>query len=142
MSNTTKITCRLGATAPGLEFIARVDDHVFFQGDPSGQHDLELELADDDAEHLLVFELRGKTADHTKVDKDGNITEDLLVTVTDLAFDDIKLGHVFTELAVYEHDYNGTQDVVQDVFHGSMGCNGTVTLPFTTPIYLWLLENM
>jgi len=47
-----------------------------------------------------------------------------------------------THIIQYCHDFNGTQPAVVDRFHGSLGCNGTVTLKFTTPIYLWLLENM
>ena len=43
---------------------------------------------------------------------------------------------------IYRHDYNGTTDPFDDEFYGEMGCNGTVSLKFTTPIYLWLLENL
>jgi hypothetical protein len=47
-----------------------------------------------------------------------------------------------TEQAVYTHDFNGTQQEIQDEFYSEMGCNGTVSLKFSTPIYLWLLEHM
>jgi hypothetical protein len=43
---------------------------------------------------------------------------------------------------VYEHDYNGTGTLTQEKFYGQMGCNGTVSLAFCTPIYMWLLEHM
>jgi len=46
------------------------------------------------------------------------------------------------KLAQYQHDFNGTGNPTIDKFYGEMGCNGTVSLKFTTPIYLWLLENM
>ena len=49
---------------------------------------------------------------------------------------------MLVEQAVYTHDFNGTQPEIEDTFFGEMGCNGTVSLRFTTPIYLWLLENM
>ena len=42
----------------------------------------------------------------------------------------------------FQHDFNGTQPEIKDTFFGEMGCNGTVSLRFTTPIYLWLLEHM
>mgnify|MGYP003352455181 CR=1 FL=1 len=42
----------------------------------------------------------------------------------------------------YRHDYNGTGQPTEDNFFGVLGCNGTVELRFTTPIYLWLLEHM
>jgi hypothetical protein len=50
---------------------------------------------------------------------------------------------MFSEQAEYHHDCNGTaQQVILDKFYREMGCNGTVSLKFTTPVYLWLLENM
>lgn len=97
---------------------------------------------DDEAEHVLIFELSGKTSAHTKVDETGAITQDVTVSIEDVSFDEIKLGHLVCEKTVYEHDFNGTAPLVQDKFYGTMGCNGTVRMEFTTPIYLWLLENM
>jgi len=49
---------------------------------------------------------------------------------------------VFIDHATYTHNFNGTQAETTDKFYGEMGCNGTVSLRFTTPIYLWLLETM
>jgi hypothetical protein len=67
---------------------------------------------------------------------------DAVLTIKDLAFDEIKLGHMLTELATYTHNFNGTKEPVQEKFYGAMGCNGTVSLKFAAPVYLWLLENM
>lgn len=142
MIQTANISCRISAPGPGLHLRVTMDDTILFDGDPNGDHPLLLTMTDDDADHALVFELSGKTPQHTKIDQDGQILEDLVVKVTDIAFDEIQLGHVLTAKAVYRHDFNGTADPVEEKFYGVMGCNGTVTLPFTTPIYLWLLENM
>jgi hypothetical protein len=98
-------------------------------------------MPDADAEHELRFVLKNKTAEHTKIDQDGNIVKDSWLTVSDLSFDEIQLGHIGTELAVYTHDFNGTGNQTQEKFYGTLGCNGSVSLKFTTPIYLWLLEN-
>jgi hypothetical protein len=86
--------------------------------------------------------MKNKTSDHTKVDSDGNIVADARLTITDLSFDEISLGHMVTEQAVYTHDFNGTSAIIQDQFYHELGCNGTVSLKFNTPIYLWLLEHM
>ena len=56
--------------------------------------------------------------------------------------DEIDIGLIVTNKSEYVHDFNGTSEVVTDKFYSNMGCNGTVTLEFTTPFYLWLLENM
>lgn len=98
-------------------------------------------LTEDDAEHELRIVMKHKTPDHTEIDDAGNIIRDAMLTVSDLKFDEIELGKVFLEKAVYSHDFNGSQAPVQDQFFGDMGCNGTVSMKFSTPAYLWLLEN-
>jgi hypothetical protein len=99
------------------------------------------EISDDDGEHELRIVMKHKTPDHTDLDDTGNITRDTMLTVSDLKFDDIELGKVFLEKSIYTHDFNGSHATVHDQFFGNMGCNGTVSLKFSTPTYLWLLEN-
>jgi hypothetical protein len=100
------------------------------------------EFTDTEGDHQLRFVMKNKTTNHTTIDEAGNILTDCRVCINNLSFDEIDLGQIFIEQAVYEHDFNGTADKIKDQFYGEMGCNGTVTLAFTTPIYLWLLENM
>ena len=102
-----------------------------------------LELEDTDgAEHELRLILKNKTAEHTRIDEHGNILTDARIIISDMAFDEIRLGHMITQQTVYTHDFNGTGPTTQDKFYSEMGCNGTVSLKFTTPMYLWLLERM
>jgi hypothetical protein len=145
MSNTTTISCTLDTTDPdaALGFEAWINDQKFFDSDHvQTQQPIVIEIDDNDGEHELRFVLKNKTSDHTQVDETGNIVSDARLIVTDIAFDEIKLGHMVTEQAVYTHDFNGTQQLTQDKFYNEMGCNGTVSLKFYTPIYLWLLEHM
>jgi hypothetical protein len=102
-----------------------------------------VELEDkDDAEHELRLVLKNKKTEHTKIDEHGNIMADARLQITDVAFDEIRLGNMFSQQAVYTHDFNGTGKATVDKFYGELGCNGTVKLKFTTPMYLWLLEHM
>ena len=146
MSNTVSISCTLDTTNPeaALGFEAWVDDQKFFDTEHvQARQPVVMEIADDDCEHELRFVLKNKTADHTQIDEAGNIIADARLIVTDLAFDEIKLGHMVTEQAVYTHNQNTQfQSTVEDKFYSEMGCNGTVSLKFSTPIYLWLLEHM
>jgi hypothetical protein len=99
-------------------------------------------LADIEATHELRIVLKNKLPEHTRIDSQGNITEDARICVNQLSFDEIELKQILIEKAVYSHNNNGATDTVTETFYGEMGCNGTVSLSFTTPIYLWLLENM
>jgi hypothetical protein len=100
------------------------------------------EIPDDEQDYQLEFRLKHKQPEHTKIDAQGRITKDACISIANLQFDKIPLGQVFFDLAVYQHDHNGAGPMVQNKFYGHMGCNGTVTLKFSTPIYMWMLENL
>jgi len=146
MTPTVTITFNLATTDATAElgFEAWIDERKFLDLDHVKEDQkITVELDDqDDVEHELRLVLKNKTAEHTQVDDQGNILDDARLLVTDLAFDEIKLGHMSVEQAVYTHNFNGTGAIIQDKFYGELGCNGTVSLKFTTPMYLWLLEHM
>jgi hypothetical protein len=145
--NTTQISCTIGATDPtaGLGVEVWLNDQLLYDNNNFDQPSLPLtwDISDDDGKHELKFVLKNKTDQHTKIDEQGNIVTDATITISDLAFEEIELKQIFVEHATYQHTFNGTSDTeIIDKFYGVMGCNGTVSLKFTTPIYLWLLESM
>ena len=145
MTNTITITFELRPSNDQAElgFEAWVDDEKFVDiNHVQGRQLIKIDISDTDGEHTLELILKNKTETHTKIDDNGAIVSDATLTISDLAFDEIKLGHMVTKLATYVHNFNGTKELTQEQFYGEMGCNGTVSLGFTTPIYLWLLENM
>jgi hypothetical protein len=145
MTNTITITFELSPSNDQAElgFEAWVDNEKFVDiAHVQGPQLIKIDMSDTDGDHELQLILKNKTAAHTKIDDNGAIVSDATLTISGLAFDEIKLGHMVTELATYTHDFNGTKESVQDQFYGEMGCNGTVSLGFTTPVYLWLLEHM
>ena len=142
-----KITVRFDLTssdyASALGFEVLLDDVALLSIDHVNKATpVSLEIDDDEAEHEFKFVMKHKTQEHTVVDNDGNITKDAMLSIANVTFDNIKLGHLFVEQSVYHHSFNGSQAPIEDQFFGDMGCNGHVSLRFTTPIYLWLLENM
>ena len=142
---TVKFNCVVSSTdftVPlGMEIW--LDNHKFFDQDHIDQtYNIQHEISDDDGEHELRFVLKNKQSDHTQVDAEGNIVSDATITVSDIEFDGIDCDYLTTTLAQYQHDFNSTGNLTVDKFYGEMGCNGTVTLKFSTPIYIWLLENM
>jgi hypothetical protein len=99
-------------------------------------------LNDNDGERELRIVMLGKTTDYTEIDSVGNIIKDSTLKIVNVMIDDQDVNQLFLEKCVYTHDFNGTQPEIQDTFYGIAGCNGTISFKFTTPIYLWLLENM
>ena len=145
MTNTISITFELNTSDDQAElgFEAWVNDEKFVDiNHVQGQQLIKIDMSDTECEHELRLILKNKMETHTKIDDNGAIVSDATLTISDLAFDEIKLGHMVTKLATYTHDFNGTKELTQEQFYGEMGCNGVVRLKFTTPIYLWLLENM
>ena len=138
------LTCSVGNTNPdnplGLEIW--VDDQLILDiKQLVTTVNWSYEISDDPAEHVLKFVLKNKTQDHTVIDDLGNIISDTCLTITDIKFDGIELGHLFVEESEYHHDFNGTQPSIVEPFFGNMGCNGQVEFRFTSPAYIWLLEN-
>ena len=146
MTPTVSITFNLSTTdaCAELGFEAWINQRKFLDVEHVKEtQKITVELDDqDDAEHELRLVLKNKTTEHTQVDAHGNIITDARLLITDLAFDEIQLGHMLVEQAVYTHDFNGNGATTQDKFYGELGCNGTVSLKFATPMYLWLLEHM
>jgi hypothetical protein len=99
-------------------------------------------LDDVEGQHQLRIILKNKQQEHTKIDAQGNIVSDATLVVRNVMFDQVTLGQILIDQAVYTHDFNGQQDTTQEKFYGEMGCNGVVSLDFSTPVYVWLLENM
>lgn len=141
-----EISCTVGTTDPtaklGLEIW--VDNHVLFDCDHITHETLPLvfELDEDETQHELRFVMKGKTADHTTINEAGEIVKDACLTINKLAFDEIEIYQIITNKVVYTHDFNGTGTVANHKFYDTMGCNGTLSLEFSTPVYLWLLEVM
>ena len=112
--------------------IDHVQQHIQFAHD----------ISDDDGEYELKLVMGGKTQTHTVVNEHGEIIKDACLTFSNFAFDALELNYLICSKMVYTHDYNGTQPMIDDIFHNVAGCNGTVSFRFTAPVYLWLLENM
>jgi hypothetical protein len=142
--NNSVLSFRVVSAATDLTLTVRLDDLVIYQGvAPIDYQEVRHEFDDStECEHVLSLELSGKLSEHTTLDVDGAIISDAVITISDIAFDDIALGHMFTQVTQYHHDHNGTTESVTEPFYGVMGCNGRAEMRFTTPIYLWLLENM
>jgi hypothetical protein len=143
--NTIQLEFDIGTTDANAALGVRVllDNSVVYDNPHVTEtYHVNQEISDEDGEHELSIEFYGKLPEHTKVNEAGDIEQDALITVTNLHLDGIDIGQLAQDLFEYHHDFNGTQQPVVEKFYGSFGCNGHVKLKFTSPVYLWLLENM
>ena len=143
--NTIPLEFDIGTTDVGAALGIRVlvDNTVVYDNPHVTEtYHVNQEISDEDGEHELLIEFYGKLPEHTKIDSDGNIVQDALITIKNIQLDGIDIDQISQDLFEYHHDFNGTQPPIADKFYGAFGCNGQLKLKVTSPIYLWLLENM
>jgi len=142
---TASFCCSVDTTAPDVPLGLEIwidNQKLFDQAHVQGSHQVSTDFSDDDGEHELRFVLKNKLSEHTQLDANNTIVSDARITVTGIEFEGIALNQLVSDLAEYQHDFNGSGELSTHKFYGELGCNGTVILRFTTPIYLWLLEHM
>lgn len=145
MTDTLKIKVKIGSTnysVPlGLEFW--VDNKCVNDIDHVKSTTLiECDIDDDEGKHELRIVLKNKQLEHTTLDNDGNIVKDAMLVVEMIEIADININDLFVNNSQYAHSFNSNGKSVVEGCYGMLGCNGTVSLQFNTPFYLWLLENM
>ena len=119
-----------------------VDNQCVWESVVTDSQTVTVDVSAEDGDHSLTWEMSGKTTEYTVVDSDNNIVSDACLEFANIEFDGINIDQLVQKLAQYRHDFNGTGAAINDKFYHSMGCNGTVTLEFSSPFYLWLLEHM
>jgi hypothetical protein len=127
------------------QFSIWLDDHVVVQSEitSSAEQIVSFERKVNEGPHELKIRLENK-ADADTVIENGEVVRDMLLNIDDITIDDISLGNLLWS-AEYILDkkriYKG-----QEVDHldgcVNLGWNGTYTLKFTSPFYIWLLEKL
>jgi hypothetical protein len=102
-------------------------------------------------EYNLIIQRSGKGKNQTVVDKKRNIVKDQLLHIKSIEIDEINIGALVYE-GVYTPNYpepwatqqkqsgNDLPESFKNVT--SMGHNGDWKFTFTSPFYMWLLENL
>lgn len=101
---------------------------------------IEKELTvNDEQQYKLNFTLHDKSKYDTVLE-DGEIVKDTVVKIKNVELDDIDITSILS--VNQDNFYYIHEDGTKDVFYDTMGINGTSTIEFTTPFYVWLLENL
>lgn len=138
------LECTVNCNGPGLHLTLSIDNTPAWQGDPSTINNSVLSLpwpSTDVDSHLFCVELSGKTSEHTRIDNDGRILQDIFVKLSQFKINSRSADELVWKLAVYKHNYNNNGPDTAEKFYGIMGCNGKVELQIGSPVSVWLSEH-
>lgn len=96
-----------------------------------------------EGEHCLKIRLEEKRNSDVVIEN-GEVVKDMLLNIDDISVDDISLGNLLWA-AEYHLDqpqvFKGK--TITELSHCvNLGWNGSYILQFTSPFYVWLLENL
>jgi len=133
-----------------------INDQVHFDGNITGteskpdliefEHELE-----EGKDYSLIINRSGKGRKQTVINDKGDILKDQLLHIKSIEIDEIDIGALMYE-GVYTPQYpepwasqqresgNELQESFKNVTQ--MGHNGEWKFTFTSPFYMWLLENL
>ena len=140
--------------SPHVEIL--INDKSYFKGDVTSTNDksqlIEFEHeCEEGKDHELTIKRSGKDKGQSVVNDKGDILKDQLLHIKNIEIDEIDLG-ALVYVGVYTPEYPepwatqqkeaGTE--LKESFKNvtTMGHNGTWRFKFTSPFYMWLLENL
>ena len=134
------------------KFSIAIDGNIVCEGTlsqaPNATEYFEFDVSLTEEPHELQISFLNKVPTDTIKDSDGNIVGDLLLNIDSIEIDDIDLGTLPWTASIYnpiypesytDQDQKNVKDVINCV---TLGWNGTWRLPFVSPFYIWLLENL
>jgi len=106
--------------------------------------DIDVEI-EDNTENFLTIEYHNKNANRDVIlGEDGGPVADKRVEIKSISFNDIELDFFSISdpgTLIYQ-PIDPVGDVAQGFEATKLTWNGKTTLRFTTPMYIWLLENL
>ena len=101
--------------------------------------DFNVEVTEDSL-HKLKIRLENKEdSDTIENDDKSSIIKDMLLNIESIEIDDINLGLLMWEASEFTPD-DPTRPTLQKCVN--LGWNGTYSLEFKSPFYMWLLEKI
>ena len=127
------------------QFSIWLDDHAVIQSEiaSTAQQPVVFERTIDEGPHTLKIRLENKTNADTNI-RNGEVIDDMLLNIDDIMIDDISLGNLLWSAEyILDHpqEYKG-QTITKLDNCVNLGWNGTYTLKFSSPFYIWLLEKL
>jgi hypothetical protein len=90
-------------------------------------------------DHQLAIELRHKLPEHTVIDEQGKIIEDSVLLIDSLSIEDVDITEqLSTNQKLFYYEHSGGRHTL----YNTLGVNGKAIINFSSPIYVWMLENI
>lgn len=127
------------------EFSIYVNDNLIQKGavDQTGKIVVEFDHELSEGVNSLRIQLTNKEPTDTVIEN-GEIVKDMLLNIDNITIDGISLDQLLHNsyyILDQEQSFNGQKITRMDSCI-NLGWNGTYVLEFSSPFYIWLLENL
>ena len=121
-----------------LDLIIKIDDRILHM-DVSGAKNTTIhkKISVEQGDHVLTLSVTNKNDRSTTVDEQKKILKDSYVKIKKLLIDDFDFGRIMFSESKHIDNHNNIT-----ISPGGVYTNGTWSLNFTTPVYIWLLEKL
>ncbi len=121
-----------------LDLVVKIDDRTLHIDVSGAKHTtINKEIAIEPGDHALTLSVSNKNNTSTTVDEHENILEDSYIKIKKLLIDDFDFGQIMATESKHTDINNNIT-----ISPGGLYTNGTWSLSFTTPVYIWLLEKL
>lgn len=117
-----------------------VNDTLLFDNTVSEPTEISWSGNLEETEHNIIIEMYDKQDSDTVTDSDGNIIKDVILNIDEISIDDIDLDRLLWTKSTYRPVNKNAPDKLDECVN--LGWNGRWELSFTSPVYLWFLENL
>jgi Ca-dependent carbohydrate-binding module xylan-binding len=126
------------------KFSIWIDDTKIQDGEITSAEHQTIEFSQElsETDHQLKIRLENKE-DTDVVQENGNIVKDMLLNIEDITIDDISMGFQLWKATYYPDEkkmFNG-KEIESITGCVNLGWNGSYVVNFSSPFYIWLLEN-
>ena len=94
----------------------------------------------EEGEQVIVVEMYDKRDGDTVFDENENIIKDVILNIDNISFDNVDLNELVQMGSMYYPKSKYAPEVLEECVN--LGWNGQWELKFSSPTYLWLLENL
>jgi hypothetical protein len=143
MTNTTNIKISLSSVGwkdrfPGAKVY--INDQLIFDEIIANAEQIEWTGELVDGEYKIIVEMYNKHEGDTVLDNNNSIVNDVVLNIDKIIIDEVDLGSLLWSASVYYPSDDNSPEFLTDCVN--LGWNGSWKLSFSSPTYLWLLENL